>query len=483
MKKARRVFVIVSVIFLMIGSVFAGAVTINNSLEKNQNNSSFVTAAGQLEETYTMYGINHGSASNMKSSPDFEWATAQDHPPFPFIEDSYAEFTIQIYPGGHGVAEGSLEIGVEFWSRSAYPWVEGPDLYVYNFKDDEMHLRKKSMGTNDNLQWKWYTMTRSNEFINSRGEVKIKVLSSYYDDITISEVGVKFKDNEFTDQTQIETNGARSVNLLQPFTPSFEKLTRIKLLLKPNQASSAAKQINLRIETPEGEKITPINSLGLSVNFLCHSYVGKERWVGFDVEDIQLLPDKTYYINVEIPGNSFSWCFYEAGGRETFCYKTYGGSECDEFDPELNLDETELTFIVKKTRSNPNPDVGYQTFKILNTGTMGSGFKWTASDDADWLSLKSTSGLLYYPHGSNNDHGYYFNYAEIDYSGIEGTKEGVTSDGTITVETEDGDEETIDVILIVYKVKPKSKLTSNLLEIICLNSPALQELLLLLGII
>jgi hypothetical protein len=91
------------------------------------------------------------------------------------------------------VSEASLEIGVEFASRSALPEIPGPTLWAWNEDGSQWVVVADSIGNQDELVWKWYTLpSPSTQWITSGGKVYISVLADPDDDVVIDEVGTAF---------------------------------------------------------------------------------------------------------------------------------------------------------------------------------------------------------------------------------------------------------------------------------------------------
>jgi len=92
------------------------------------------------------------------------------------------------------IKAGSLKIGVYFWSHAGglWPWaINGPDLYAYNYKNNEWEMIKQSLGNWDDLDWAWVDC--SNDYISSDGKVQFNIFSCYDDSVLIEKVAVKYQ--------------------------------------------------------------------------------------------------------------------------------------------------------------------------------------------------------------------------------------------------------------------------------------------------
>jgi len=96
------------------------------------------------------------------------------------------------------IVDGSLQIGVEFCSWAFWPWVGGPDLWVYKYSTSEWIRIKQSMGNNDALQWGWYAPSTSANWISNAGSVYFCVFASDGDDVVVDDVGVRWQTQEYT---------------------------------------------------------------------------------------------------------------------------------------------------------------------------------------------------------------------------------------------------------------------------------------------
>lgn len=83
-----------------------------------------------------------------------------------------------------------IVIGTEFWSRSPWPNLNGPDLEVYYPPSGSWVKIKSSLGNNDGLLWKRYMVL--NDYISSSNELKFRLMCAPGDNVYVNQVSVKY---------------------------------------------------------------------------------------------------------------------------------------------------------------------------------------------------------------------------------------------------------------------------------------------------
>ena len=99
----------------------------------------------------------------------------------------YYEFDI----GNDEVVEG-MPIRVEYKDTSSGG---GPSLYVYDWSSSNYGWKclKKNLGNQNKLKWIWVPTQNSNDYVNSSGLVRIKVVAESNDDTILDEVAIRFR--------------------------------------------------------------------------------------------------------------------------------------------------------------------------------------------------------------------------------------------------------------------------------------------------
>ena len=86
----------------------------------------------------------------------------------------------------------SFIFGIYFCDLAAYPWVEGPTVYIYDFHVDNWVLIEKECGNQDEVTWKWFEVDSSIQFVDDECYVQIGVTCGQNDDTILDMVGVRF---------------------------------------------------------------------------------------------------------------------------------------------------------------------------------------------------------------------------------------------------------------------------------------------------
>ena len=121
--------------------------------------------------------------------------------------------------------------------------------------------------------------------------------------------------SDILDQEQTEGGAEWNINaaltLAQSFKPSLDVLSKIKVLLK-KQSGDSSNLIYISIrETIDGDDLTTISLNAEQISF-------DYSWKEFDIPDISVNVDETYYIIIEIPTNNNNHIKIKASGSNSY---------------------------------------------------------------------------------------------------------------------------------------------------------------------
>jgi len=416
-----RIISLAVVMLMVLGSFGAVGSLINQKakLDDTTNNPGDpISAMGQMEERYDTYGVNLNSGEHCENYGAHAVRMTGWN-----ILNPWAEYRVNIGCSDLGIKEGSLEVGVYFCD---WGWVgDGPTVFIRDFENENWKKLGENIGNNDEYKWWWSgSISSSNLYVNDKDEVELRFECGIFDDTVIDMVSIKFTDNEETDQAKTEfDNMANMAGKYQSFTPQFQKLTRVKILLKADSYSGGSFFFYICSNMDPRD---PITSTQVSPKFGVQLVFGPERWIEVDFGDnyVYLIPGRTYYLEVGSSADN-QWCYKQSGQNRIYCYKTFGSETCN-LEPTLDVSDNEINFGNVNKNQNPPEEI-----LIKNTGDKGSVLQWEIKEASAWLDFSDDSGIIYRTHGSS--YGSEILFISVDLSYLEGSKKGIEYSGSFKV--------------------------------------------------
>lgn len=173
-----KLAVVIMLTTLVLSSILGGA-----GLAKNiDNNSPMAPTDGWISQPGNEFTEIEG---------DWEYSTGWCIRMSPCDGYCWANWEFNI--GVPKIQDGSLQIGLYFCDLALYPWVKGPDLYVYNWNTGS-YDGWQGVGNWDDFEWVWETPVDSNTYVNQGGIVRVHVYANADCDTIVNMVGVKYQE-------------------------------------------------------------------------------------------------------------------------------------------------------------------------------------------------------------------------------------------------------------------------------------------------
>lgn len=417
--------IVLLMVVVSFGAVGAQIEKITEHSSSYQPSEKIISSMLNPEERYDTYGWNFDYGNDLDPYGDHSVRLTGN-----IVLNPKAVYLTNIRCSDLGMQEGSLNVGVYFCDIGFLNVGDGPTVSIWNYNINNWQELAQNIGSNDELTWWWSgPISNSNNYVSTDEYVQLKFQCGGNDDTIIDTVSVKFVDNEKTDQSQTNCNGAAPLSdgLYQAFTPTFEKLTRIKLLLRSNNKMDTGGSFYFYICTDMDPR-TPVTGMQVVVNYGIQSVLGPDKWIECDLGDnyIALIPGLTYYLEIGQMGSTCSWCYSGNSGNPVYCFKTYGSESCS-LVPNMKVSPTSLAFGNVKKGDTVRPTCFY----IENIGDKGSVFQWEIPNNyPSWIIVDKNDGIIYNPRGGNQVDAI---GVSVDTSNLEGSREGTPYSGEITV--------------------------------------------------
>jgi len=464
----KKKIIILGLMMILFCNFFANASTVDK-----ENN---MAPLSHDDEIYYVYGRNaysvlgHGPDSwepwgdhGIRLSPGslFTWPVAWD--------DCEACYNVYLDCSEKGFVNGKFTLGVFYKDISSGG--NGPDMWIKNPNTGDWYQKGSwnPIGKPSSLTWKYFDIDESYVDTTER-KIQVKFYAEWNDDTYLDMLSVEFKDNEETDQSLTDFSGSsESGYYAQSFIPNFEKLTRVKVLLD-NDIVNNVETFDFCISS----SINPLKPITethytFTTGFDCQIVPGPKRWAVANLPDVELVPNKVYYLCMDLrSSNGISWQYSSNSGYadgsyfldgddlyndwkksagKKYCIKTYGTSTSD-FDEELTTNPANGGLINFGSISGSEKKT--ISFKLINSGDKGSALKWEIKDNPNWITFSDDEGILYNSYVNNG------NYQDIDVTvntkNLEGSKEGQEYSSSFKVyNKETGENSKINVKVIVIK--------------------------------